>query len=242
MNRVLAVIPARGGSKGVPRKNLRLVGGRPLIAWSIDAALASRKVNRVVVSSDCPEILAEAEKLGAVPLVRPAFLATDTATIEATLKHVVRTEPERPDIVVSLQPTVPVRRPGLVDDCIQRMYDTDADSVFTAHPEPNMWWREDKQLWAEHADWRTNNPDRLQRQQMKATDLEWAQDGSVIVSRVHLLDSGKAQQIYPPRRIGGRVQVYPNERTVDIDTEEDLALADRALLYRAGVFRFAESA
>jgi hypothetical protein len=95
-----------------------------------------------------------------------------------------------------------------------------------------MWWRTDKAEWAEYAEWTTNNPTRLQRQQMTARALQWRQDGSVVVTRVHLLDSEAQGQRYPPRRIGGRVQVCPNEPTPDIDSEEDLVLADALLRYR----------
>jgi CMP-N-acetylneuraminic acid synthetase len=189
-------------------------------------------VNRVVVSSDSAHILAVAASAGAQTLLRPDELATDTATIEAVLAHAVRVEAERPDIVVSLQPTVPIRASGLIDGCIRRLLDTDADSVFTAHPEVNIWWREDRGGWVETADWRTNNPERLQRQQLPAERLYWRQDGSVVVTRTWLLDSGDPWRQYPPRRIGGRVQPYPNEAVPDIDGEEDLMVADVLLRYR----------
>lgn len=231
--RVLAVIPARGGSRGLPRKNVLPCAGLPLIRWSIDSARDARLVTGIVVSSDDAEILAVAAEAGCATVTRPAELATDTAMLEMALRHAVRNVKDRPDVVVSLQPTCPVRRPGLIDECIRRLYDTDADSVFTARPLTNVWWREDGSAWADYADWRTNNPNRLQRQQLPPGALRWEQDGSVVVTRVFLIDSGDSASTRPPRRIGGRTQPHPNEATPDIDSAEDLAAAEARLLYRA---------
>jgi CMP-N-acetylneuraminic acid synthetase len=167
---------------------------------------------------------------GAIAQERPPHLATDTAATDPVLAHVVRNMAGyRPDLVVLLQPTVPVRRAGLVDDCIQRLQDTDADCVFTARALPYVWWREDKGSWVDYADWRTNNPGRLRRQDLPPQALHWEEDGSVYVTRVEFLCSSDAASKYPPRRIGGRVQAYPNERTVDVDTLEDLAWVDARL-------------
>src|SRR5207247_4427078 len=114
---VLAVIPARGGSKAVPHKNLRRVGGRPLIGWTIDAARAATSLSRVVVSTDSDDIAAVAIAEGAeVPTRRPASLAADdTAGVEPVL-HMVEWlrdhQRYEPDVVVVLQPTSPLRKAG----------------------------------------------------------------------------------------------------------------------------------
>lgn len=232
---VLAVIPARGGSKGVPRKNIRPCAGKPLLVWSIEAALASKLVDLVVVSSDDPEILETARRVSpkVIAQERPAKLATDDAATDPVLAYVVQNMAGYcADIVVLLQPTVPVRRPGLVDECIRRLYDTDADSVFTGHPEPYMWRRTDREVFADRAEWATNNPSRHRRQDLDPRDLEWKEDGSVYVCRRELLVEWTASNKKPPRRIAGRVQVHPNERTVDIDTEADFAQAEALLLAR----------
>ena len=229
---VLAVIPARAGSRGVPGKNVRPCVDRPLLAWSIQAAKEANLVTQTVVSSDSEEILAVARRYGAETLLRPAELATDTAATDPVLAHAVRAVTERPDLVVLLQPTVPLRRPGLVDECIQRLLDTDADSLFTARAMPYCWWREDEGGWAENAVWRTNNPRRFRRQDLPPVELFWDEDGSVYVSRTFLLVSEHPGIQTPPHRIGGRVQVYPNERTVDVDTEADFAMAEALLAHR----------
>jgi len=236
---VLAVIPARGGSKGVPRKNIRPCAGKPLLVLSIEAALASRFVREsgmVVVSSDDAEILETAEITSpqVIAQERPGHLATDEAATDPVLAYVVRNLAGfRPDLVVLLQPTVPVRRPGLVDECIQRLLDTDADSVFTARPLPYVWRRMDRATFVEGAEWWTNNPQRQRRQDLDPRALEWEEDGSVYVCRRELLIEWTKENTKPPRRIAGRVQIHPNERTVDIDTEEDFAMADALLRARA---------
>lgn len=233
---VLAIVPARGGSKGVPGKNIRPCGGKPLLAWSVEAALASKHVGMVVVSSDDPEILAAGRIAGAIGQERVEsskagggdYLSGDVATLDDVAHYVVQNLAGfKPDVVVTLQPTCPIRRPGLIDDCIQRLYDTDADSVFTARGEANVWWREDSEEWAESAVWRTSNPRMLQRQEFPARSLRWVKDGSVVVTRVDMINNPHRL----PRLIGGRVQPYPNDKTVDIDTEQDL-LAAGALLWQ----------
>ncbi|MCL5961868.1 MAG: acylneuraminate cytidylyltransferase family protein [Chloroflexi bacterium] len=131
---VLAAIPARGGSKGVPRKNVRLLGGMPLIGHSIDAAQRSRFRPRVVVSTDDEEIAAVSRRLGAeVPLLRPKELATDTTPTAPVIQHLLaaleRAEGYVPDVVVLLQPTSPLRTASVVDAGIEALLNSDADSV-----------------------------------------------------------------------------------------------------------------
>jgi CMP-N,N'-diacetyllegionaminic acid synthase len=242
--RALAIIPARGGSKRLPGKNTRLCAGTPLILWSIHAALTSRRVDRVVVSSDDQEVLRLARACDVDALLRPEALATDDATLDAVAAHAVATLRTRdgyvPDVVVLLQPTVPERRAGLIDDCIQRLFDTDADSVFTARPIFNCWWRVDRGGWAENAQWVCNNPQRLQSQEMPASELRWEQDGSVRVTRTFLIDRADPRETRPPRLIGGRVQVQPNDRVDDIDDERDFLRAEAALQTRANASKCIE--
>src|SRR5207253_1430215 len=120
---LLALIPARGGSKGISRKNLALVGGKPLVVRSIEHALACTRVRRVVVSTDDPEIAAVAIAAGAeVPFVRPAELAGDQVLDLPVFEHALRALAEsggyRPELVLHLRPTAPFRAPGLLDAAI----------------------------------------------------------------------------------------------------------------------------
>ncbi len=123
MNEVLALIPARGGSKGIPRKNLQVVGGRPLVARSVEHALGCRRVTRVVVSTDDPEIATVARGAGAeVPFLRPAEFAADVTLDLPVFLHALRWLAEReayhPDLVVHLRPTSPIRESARIDEAI----------------------------------------------------------------------------------------------------------------------------
>jgi N-acylneuraminate cytidylyltransferase len=117
--RVLAVIPARGGSKGVARKNVRLVAGKPLIAYSIETAQRSQYIDRIVVSSEDDEILATAARFGAEPLHRPKQLAADETPGVAPALHAIEALPGF-DLVVLLQPTSPLRVSRDIEACIER--------------------------------------------------------------------------------------------------------------------------
>lgn len=136
MTEVLAVIPARGGSKGLPGKNLRLLAGHPLIAYSIAAGLQSQLVDRVICSTDSEEIADVARKYGAeIPFMRPSELAQDHSPDIDFFLHTIETLAAtgyRPDIIVQLRPTDPIRKPGLVDEAVQMLIDNpDAHSVRT---------------------------------------------------------------------------------------------------------------
>ncbi|MFZ6019832.1 MAG: cytidylyltransferase domain-containing protein, partial [Chloroflexota bacterium] len=128
---VLAIIPARGGSKGIPRKNIRNFAGHPLIAYSIAAALQSRRITRVIVSTDDPEIAEVARAYGAeVPFLRPAELAQDSTLDLPVFQHALAwltaNEAYAPDVVVQLRPTSPIRPVGLVDEAVH---------ILLEHPE-----------------------------------------------------------------------------------------------------------
>lgn len=132
---VLAIIPARGGSKGIPRKNLLPLAGKPLIAYSIEQALASRRITRTIVSTDDEEIAAVARAYGAeVPFMRPAELAQDLSPDLETFEHALRTLRDRDgytcEYVVHLRPTGPVRRVARIDEAIEQlMQHPGADSL-----------------------------------------------------------------------------------------------------------------
>src|SRR5919206_1460637 len=126
--RVLGLIPARGGSKGIPGKNLAPVCERPLIAWTIGAACSASRLDRVVVSTDSDEIAAIARELGADVLARPAELARDETPMRDVLLHALD-ELGRPEILVLLQPTSPLRRAEHVDAAVALLRATGADCV-----------------------------------------------------------------------------------------------------------------
>jgi CMP-N,N'-diacetyllegionaminic acid synthase len=131
--RVLGLIPARGGSKGVPRKNVRSLAGRPLLAYTVDAALAADRLDRVVLTTDDEEIAAVGRQLGVdVPFLRPAELAGDRTPTLPVVQHALaalEAAGDRFDAVCLLQPTNPLRPPGLVDACVEELERTGADAV-----------------------------------------------------------------------------------------------------------------
>jgi YrbI family 3-deoxy-D-manno-octulosonate 8-phosphate phosphatase len=150
MRDVLALIPARGGSKGIPRKNMRSFAGYPLLAYSIAAGLQATSVGRVLVSTDDHEIAMVAREFGAeTPFLRPADLATDQTTDLPVFAHALEwlqtNEGYRPDVVVQLRPTSPIRPPGLVDSALALLLQhPDADSVRGVVPagqNPHKMWR-----------------------------------------------------------------------------------------------------
>jgi N-acylneuraminate cytidylyltransferase len=150
MTDILALIPARGGSKGIPRKNIRLFAGYPLIAWSIAAAKQSELVTRIIVSTDDEEIAAVAREWGAeTPFLRPQEISQDKTTdlpvFEHALKFLEDMEGYRPEIVVQLRPTSPIRPRTLVDEAIRILLEhADADcvrGVVPAAQNPFKMWR-----------------------------------------------------------------------------------------------------
>jgi CMP-N-acetylneuraminic acid synthetase len=138
--RVLGVVTARGGSKGIPRKNVRPLGGKPLLQYTAEAALGARRLARVILSTDDPEIAEVGLRCGLdVPFLRPEELAGDATPSLPVVKHAVRQVEAVDDIyeaVCLLQPTHPLRRPELIDACIEALEAGDLDAVVTVLPVP----------------------------------------------------------------------------------------------------------
>lgn len=137
---VLGLIPARGGSKGIQNKNIRLLAGKPLIAHTAGCALASGVCTRLVVSTDSEEIAAVAARCGVeVPFLRPAELAQDTTPMMPVIQHAIRHMEEsgwKPDAVILLQPTAPLRRPEHLQQAVALFHAGDCDSVVGVSPVP----------------------------------------------------------------------------------------------------------
>jgi CMP-N-acetylneuraminic acid synthetase len=134
--KVLGIIPARGKSKRVPRKNIRPFAGKPLIAYTIENSLQSTRISRLIVSTDSTEIAETARRYGAdVPFVRPSSLAEDTTPDQPVFRHALEWlkehEDYEPDIVLNLRPTTPFKTPQIIEKVIQRIVDTGADIVRT---------------------------------------------------------------------------------------------------------------
>ena len=229
---VLGVIPARGGSKGIPRKNLCRLVDKPLIAWTIEAALEAPFLSRIIVSSEDEEILAVARDFGAeTPFVRPMHLATDNAASLGVMQHAIE-EVERDmdgtvDAVCMLQPTCPLRTAGDIDDGIRKLVDTGCDSVVSvvqvgAHHPLRMKRIIDGDVLVNYVeqDFENMKP----RQELPPVFIR---EGSLYIARRHLvMDHGTL--------VGGNVRalVISPERTVNIDEPWDLERAERMIADR----------
>jgi CMP-N,N'-diacetyllegionaminic acid synthase len=146
---ILGIIPARGGSKGIPRKNLIIFGGKPLMAWTIEAGLQSHYIDRLILSSEDEEIIAVAREWGCeVPFIRPAELSRDdTPGIEPVI-HAIKTLKTSYDYIILLQPTSPLRSAEDIDDCINYCIQAKAVScvsVTVAQPSPYWMYTLDQQ-------------------------------------------------------------------------------------------------
>lgn len=216
---ILALIPARGGSKGLPGKNILPLAGKPMIQWSIKAAQGSRFVTRVVVSSDDPAILEVARAAGAeTPFVRPAELAQDdTPSMDVVLHALDQLPPV--DWVVLLQPTSPLRSAEDIDQAIARCLETGAPACVSVSESPALpWW-----MFRVDATGRLvpflDAAQRPQRRQEAPT--LYTLNGAVYVARVDWLR--KTRSFLTEETVA---HVMPAERSVDIDTALDFRLAE----------------
>ncbi|MGE3274289.1 MAG: acylneuraminate cytidylyltransferase family protein [Vicinamibacterales bacterium] len=227
MSGVLAIVPARGGSKGVPGKNLRPLAGRSLVARALDVARASGVVDHVIVSTDDEAIAGEARRAGGeVPFLRPAALAGDEAPMLPVLQHAVTSLEAtgwRPDIIVLLQPTSPLRTPAHVRDAVDRLRETGADSVVSVlelprHLSPDYVMRVE--------DGRLVNflPEGARVTRRQDARVAYVRDGTVYTCwRRTLMEQGS---IYGT---DCRPLVLPAHESLTIDTPEDWAEAERRL-------------
>lgn len=224
---VIAVIPARGGSKGIPRKNLRLLAGKPLIVHTIEQSRQSSWVTETVVSTNDDEIACVSESAGATVVRRPADISGDQASSESTLIHAIHSLLHQgrplPDLTVFLQCTSPVRRPGDIDAAAAMLMQKGADSLLSVSPSHRF-------LWTEEGDEaRSVNYDFRNRPRRQDMAPQYVENSSIYVFRTQaLLDSGN--------RLSGKVALYPmdEEAAVDIDSMVDMKLAELILLERAG--------
>ena len=218
---IVAIVPARGGSRGLSRKNLRRIGGRSLVELAVAVARAAPSVDRVIVSTDDEAIAREAERVGAeVPFRRPASLATDDAATVDVLRHAcaeLETAGETIDVVVTLQPTSPLRTADVVEAAIAPVRDGEADSAVTVE-ELGLPWS--TLGFLDGATFR--RPPQPDDQRRQASPEAARITGAVYVTRRELLDQGLV--------IGPRCAavVTRGGSTIDIDSFADLRRARRA--------------
>ena len=211
--RALGVIPARGGSKGVPRKNLRELGGETLVARAVRGALAARTLDLVVVSTDDEAIAAEALRAGADVVRRPAELATDESPTADALVHAVEALGVDPLWVVTLEPTSPLRRPETIDRCVELAEARDAGSVVAVREDRSSLGRLDGDGRFRPLD--ADAPRRRQDRQPL-----YAESGVAWVTRTASLRERRAVLVEPVYAV-----VVDEEEGLDVNTERDLELA-----------------
>ncbi|OIJ22378.1 acylneuraminate cytidylyltransferase [Anaerobacillus alkalidiazotrophicus] len=218
---VLAIIPARGGSKGVPRKNIKNLAGKPLIGWTIDEAKKSKFIDKIVLSSDDQEIISIAEQLGCyVPFIRPKELSSDdTPGIEPVL-HAIEKLPEY-DVVVLLQPTSPLRLAADIDQCIIEYIGNDCNAcVSVTEVDKTPYWM-----------YKVNQKGSLEpllenRSVLRRQDAPkfYSLNGAIYVSSKENI---KAERTFLTDKT--RAYIMPKERSFDIDTQEDFLLCEMIL-------------
>ncbi len=214
---VLAIIPARGGSKGVPRKNIREAGGKPLIAWTIEEAKKSKYIDRLILSSDDAEIIQVAQSWGCeAPFVRPAELAQDdTPGIDPVL-HAMEILPEY-EIVVLLQTTSPLRSVADIDACIEQCMTNQANAcVSLTQAEQSPYWMYTVGTGGEMQPLIPTSQVFARRQDLPQA---YILNGAVYVARRDWLRQSKT--FLTGETLGF---VMPPERSLDIDTELDLQI------------------
>lgn len=216
--RAVVIIPARGGSKGVPGKNLRPLAGRPLIVHSITQALAAEAVDAVYVSTDDEGIAEVSSTAGAQVIHRPAEISSDTSPSEAALQHALETitaAGTEPRLVVFLQATSPLRASADIDAAIRKLEAAAADSLLSVSPSHRFLWRlNDSSAESINYDYRH----RPRRQEMIP---QYVENGSIYVFRPDIL------RRYG-NRLGGRIALYqmPEQAALEIDSELDFQLVE----------------
>jgi CMP-N,N'-diacetyllegionaminic acid synthase len=214
---MLAIIPARAGSKGVVNKNIRLINDKPLIVWSIEQALACPQISRVVVSTDCPVIAKIAINAGAqVPGLRPEYLATDEMATEPVLLHVLEQwcVDCRPEAFVLLQPTSPLRLPGSIDAAIAEYKFKEADSLVSVCESHAFFWQHQSKPIALY-----DYQNRPRRQDILPADRMYRENGSIYITRTETFLTYK-------NRLSGKVAMFVMQEveSYEIDTETDFVL------------------
>lgn len=226
--RVVAIIPVRGSDPEMKDGRMLSLGGKPVLAYTIEAAAASHLINRIVVSTDNPEVARLAKSLGAeVPFLRPVDLTAPCVSLAKVLQHALlwleENEGYQTDVVALLEITHPIRPAGLIDRVIEVLIKENLDSVFAAREERHEFW-----AFNNHGELERIQPrDEVPRQSLQPLYKEMG--GMVTAMRAELVRSG--------RRFGDRIGLVPlrdASSLVDLHDEDGLKLAEVLLQQRAG--------
>jgi CMP-N-acetylneuraminic acid synthetase len=234
-DKLTAFIFARGGSKGLPNKNIKILAGKPLIAWSIEQALSAEKISRVIVSTDSENIKKTALEYGAeVPFLRPASLASDESPEILSWRHAInylKENGENPEYLISIPATSPLRVPQDINDCIDESERSRADVVLCAtEAHRNPYFNMIKKL--------PNNSYTVVNPLSGLNGISRRQDAPQVFDITTVAYVAKTEHILKSEKLlSGKITavLIPTERAIDIDTEYDFEIADFLMKKRIGV-------
>ncbi len=213
-----ALIPLRGGSKSIPKKNIKLLAGKPLAAWTLEAAAGASQIDAVYVSTDSEEIaeVVQGLGLGAKEIFRPAEFATDEASTESVMLHFMREV--QFDVLVTIQATSPLLTARDLDRALAQFHEQPLDSMLSAVRTKRFFWNDDAS---------PINYDPLHRPRRQDFPGTLMENGAFYITRRDILERHQC-------RLGGKIGIYEMDEStaVEIDEPEDWVLVERLLLQR----------
>lgn len=218
--RVLAIIPARGGSKGLPRKNIINLAGEPLISWTIKSSLDSKYITKTIVSSDSDEILEVAKKYGSYILKRPDEFATDISSSEVVVKHLIESMEEKFDYIILLQPTSPLRDTTDINSAFEKFFSSNATALISVSEYDNKILKAFRENEFGYIEGISNNKyPFMRRQDLPKTYMS---NGAIYIVKVE--EFLKNNSFFTDKTISF---VMNEIKSFDIDVQEDLEKVEK---------------
>ena len=217
---ITVLIPARGGSKGIPEKNILKICDKPLILYSIEYALSCSLINDVVVSTDDKKIAKLSMDAGAKIINRPYEFATDTASTESVITHFMDNINTKPDIIVILQPTSPIRPENSLELALKHFLSKKFDSLLSISPTHNFFWKIKKNNAIPNYDF-MNRP---RRQDFTKEDISYLENGSL-----YIFTSNHFKKI--KNRLGGKIGyvIFSEDYSIQLDSKLDIDILEKTL-------------
>ena len=216
--KIISIIPARGGSKGIPKKNIKPFLDQPLITHSINYSKMSKRIIDTYVTTDDQKIMEISEEAGAKIIKRPQNISGDTATTESAIKHVLSSIKIIPDIIILLQPTSPFRPTNSLDKAINHFIENEYDSLLSISPTHNFMWNIKKDIAIPKYDF-INRP---RRQDLLKENINYIENGSLyIFTNNHFNNTNN--------RLGGKIGyiIFEEKYSKEIDTELDFTILEQ---------------